>query len=116
MATIIDSESPDANAEMMFGTPALQKSSHTQRGRNNIKVLRIKGQKPPNNSSDPSSIARIVVAVNGSTGIMRTALRLNKQQNNQRNNPQQNAHSNAFALTFDCIIMYFSIEFKWVEE
>jgi len=88
MATIIDRESPDINADIIFGTPALHSSSHTQRGRNNIRVLRIKGQKPPNNSSDPSSIALIVVAVNGSTGIMRTARYLNEQQNNQRNDPQ----------------------------
>gem|GEM_PF-6934598 len=53
-----------------------------------MRVLRINGQKPPNNSSEPSSIALIVVAVNGSTGIMRTARYLNEQQNNQRNDPQ----------------------------
>jgi len=70
IATIIERDSPENNAETMFGKPAAQHSNNTQSGRNNINVRFMKGHSPPNSSSEPSSMARIVVTDKGSTGIM----------------------------------------------
>ena len=54
--TIIETDKPAKVAETILLNPALQHNSHVQRGRKRSKVLFRNGQKPPNKSSDPSSI------------------------------------------------------------
>ena len=80
-------------------------------------MRRIKGQKPPNNSSEPSSMAGIVVTVRGSTGIMLLDLGSDRsEQEDQRYNPETNAESDTFALALDGIFMNFTAHLEWIEQ
>ena len=50
-----DTDSPAAIAEMKICKFKVQQIKNTQSGRNNTNARFMKGQMPPNNSSEPSS-------------------------------------------------------------